>query len=181
MKIIAILGSISQISNNRKLAKFIEEICKDKFDLEVLTLENIPMFNEDTELEPNQAVEIFREKIKDSDGLIFITPEYNHSIPGVLKNALDWASRGERVMLDKPSMIVGASTGAMGTIKGQMHLRQILNSGGVGAITMPRNEVFVSNVEDKIVDGEFKDESTGKFLDRVIDIFVGWVEKINAK
>lgn len=181
MKIVAILGSISEKSNNRKLAKFIIDRYKDKFNIELLTLENIPMFNEDTEFDTNKAIENFRDKVENSDGLIFITPEYNHSIPGVLKNALDWASRGDRVMLGKPAMIVGASTGVMGTVKGQMHLRQVLNSGGVGAITMPRNEVFISNVEDKLDNGEFKDESTAKFLDKVIDNFVEWVNKVNFK
>lgn len=179
MKITIILGSISQKSNNRKLAKFIKERYDNRFDIEILTLENIPMYNEDFELEPCDIIKDYREKIKSSDGLIFITPEYNHSIPGVLKNVLDWSSRVERVMLDKPAMIVGASTGAMGTVKGQMHLRQILNSPGVGAITLPLNEVFISNVEDKLVDGNLSDDSTIEFLDKTVDNFIKWVNKIN--
>ena len=118
-------------------------------------------------------------KIKSSDGLLFVTPEYNHSVPGVLKNVLDWSSRIERVMLDKPAMIVGATIGVMGTVKAQMHLRQILNSGGVGAITMPRNEVFISNIEDKLKNGKLNDESTIKFLDKSVDNFVEWASKVN--
>lgn len=179
MKILAILGSISQKSNNRKVAEFILERYQNKLDIELFTLEDIPMFNEDTELEPRESISEFRDKVTSSDALLFITPEYNHSVPGVLKNALDWASRGERIMLDKPAMIVGASTGKMGTVKGQMHLRQVLNSGGVGAIVMPRNEVFISNVEDMLEDGSFNDQSTGKFLDRTMKNFVDWVDIIN--
>ena len=180
MKIVAIVGSIRKDSYNKKLAKFMKERYADKLDIEIFTLENIPMFSEDIELQPCEVITNYREKIKSSDGLLFVTPEYNHSIPGVLKNVLDWSSRIERVMLDKPAMIVGATIGVMGTVKSQMHLRQILNSGGVGAVTMPRNEVFISNIEDKIDDnGNLNDESTIKFLDKVVDDFIEWVNKIN--
>lgn len=180
MKIIAILGSISKKSNNKRLAKFIKERYEDTLDIEILTIENIPMYNEDIELDPSEIITNYREKIKSSDGLIFITPEYNHSIPGVLKNVLDWSSRVERVMLNKPAMILGGSTGIMGTIRAQTHLRQILNSPGVGAITLPLNEVFISNIEDKLVDGNFSDDSTIEFLDRTVDNFMKWVNKINC-
>lgn len=179
MKIIAIVGSIRKDSYNKKLAKFMKERYTDKLDIEIFTLENIPMYNEDIELDPYEVITNYREKIKSSDGLIFVTPEYNHSIPGVLKNLLDWSSRVERVMLNKPAMIVGASTGVMGTVKAQMHLRQILNSGGVGAITMPRNEVFISNIQDKFDNENLNDESTTEFLDKVVDDFVEWINKIN--
>ena len=179
MKIIAIVGSISKNSNNKKLAEFMKERYTDKLDIEIFTLENIPMYNEDIELDPCEVIINYRETIKSSDGLLFVTPEYNHSIPGVLKNLLDWSSRIERVMLNKPSMIVGASTGAMGTVKAQMHLRQILNSGGVGAITMPRNEVLISNIQDKFDNGNLNDESTARFLDKAVDDFIEWVNKIN--
>lgn len=180
MKIVAVLGSISEKSNNRKLAKFIKKRYADTLDIEILTLENIPMYNEDIELNPCEIITNYREKIKSSDGLIFITPEYNHSIPGVLKNILDWSSRVERVMLNKPVMIVGGSTGVMGTIRAQTHLRQILNSPGVGAITLPLNEVFISNIEDKLVDGNLSDDSTIEFLDKTVNNFVKWINKINC-
>ena len=180
MKFTVILGSISEKSNNRKLAELFKKQYSDKFDIEILTLEKIPMYNEDDELNPCEIITSFREKVKNSDGLVFITPEYNHSIPGVLKNALDWSSRIERIMLNKPVMILGGSTGAMGTVRAQSHLRQILNSPGIGAVTLPLNEVLISNIEDKIVDGSFDDKSTIEFLDKTVDKFVKWVNKVNC-
>lgn len=154
---------------------------KDKLDIEILTLENIPMYNEDIELNPPSIIEEYRNKIKNSDGLIFITPEYNHSIPGVLKNAIDWFSRVEPVMINKPGMIVGASMGALGTVKAQIHLRQILNSPGVGVFTLPGNEVFIGSIMDKMDnEGNLIHEPTIEFLDGVVDNFIDWINKINS-
>lgn len=181
MKIIAVLGSISKNSYNKKLAKYMKERYKNKLDIEVLSLENIPMYNEDIELNPPDIIIEYRNKIKNSDGLIFVTPEYNHSIPGVLKNALDWFSRVEKVMINKPGMIVGASKGTLGTVKAQMHLRQILNSPGVGVITLPGNEVFIGNIVDKMDhNGNLTHKPTIEFLDQVVDNYVNWVKKINS-
>jgi len=82
-------------------------------------------------------------------------------------------------MLNKPTMIVGASMGALGTVKAQLHLREILNSGGVGAITLPRNEVFIGSIQDKVdEEGYLNDESTIQFLDTVVDQFIDWAKKI---
>jgi len=179
MKIVAIVGSISEKSNNKKLAEFMKERYKDKFEIEVLSLKDIPIYNEDNELDPPSVVKEVKSKIKESDGILIVTPEYNHSIPGVLKNALDWFSRVDRVMVDKPTMIVGASMGALGTVKAQIHLRQILNSGGVAALTLPGNEVLIGSIQDKVDEkGNLTDESTIKFLDKVVDNFVEWAEKI---
>lgn len=179
MKIVAILGSISEKSNNKKLANFIKKRYEDKLEIEILSLENIPMYNEDIELDPPNVVKEVKNKVKESDGVIIVTPEYNHSIPGVLKNTLDWFSRVERAMVNKPTMIVGASTGMFGTVKGQMHLRQILNSGGVAALTLPRNEVFIGNIEDKLDEDEnLIDEPTIEVLDKTVSNFVEWIEKM---
>lgn len=180
MNIVAIAGSIRKESYNKKLVKFMKERYKDKVNIEILDIGDIPMYSEDIELNPPEIINELRQKIKNSDGILFSTPEYNHSIPGVLKNALDWFSRVERVMLDKPGMIVGASMGAFGTVKAQIHLRQILNSGGVGVITLPGNEVFIGNIQDKMdEEGKLTDESTIEFLDKTMEEFIKWSEKIN--
>ncbi|NLM04600.1 MAG: NAD(P)H-dependent oxidoreductase [Clostridiales bacterium] len=179
MKIAVVIGSISKNSYNMKLAEFIKRRYEGKLEMEVLSLKDIPMYNIDDELNPAPAVTEIKGKIKNSDGVLFVTPEYNHSIPGVLKNALDWFSRVDRVLANKPAMIVGASTGILGTVKAQIHLRQILNSGGVAAITMPGNEVFIGNIENIMDDnGNLTDESTIKFLDKVVDNFIKWIEKV---
>lgn len=179
MKVVAIVGSISEQSKNKKLAEFMQKRFKDKLNIEIMLLNDMPMYNEDIELNPPAVVDEMRKQIRESEGLLILTPEYNHSIPGVLKNALDWFSRVERVMLNKPTMIVGASMGALGTVKAQLHLREILNSGGVGAITLPRNEVFIGSIQDKVdEEGYLNDESTIQFLDTVVDQFINWASKI---
>jgi NAD(P)H-dependent FMN reductase len=180
MKIIIIPGSIGTKSYNRKLATFMQKRYQKLFDIEILDIENIPMFNVDIELNPPEIIIEYRKKIIESDGIIFATPEYNHSIPGVLKNTLDWFSRVKRVMSGKPVMIVGASTGFLGTARAQSHLRQILNSGGISAITLPGNEVFIGNAKEKFDEnGSLIHQPTIEFLDTVIQNFIQWANKIN--
>lgn len=180
MKIRVIVGSISKKSNNMKIAKFLIDRYKEKFDIEILDIKDMPMYNEDIELDPPQIVIDVKKKAKQSEGIIFVTPEYNYSIPGVLKNTLDWFSRVERAIPGKPTMIVGASTGSLGTVRSQNHLRQVLNSVGIAATNLPGNEVFISNVEDKLdKDGNLIDESTIEYIDKTIDNFIDWIEKIN--
>ncbi|MCR1897542.1 NAD(P)H-dependent oxidoreductase [Irregularibacter muris] len=179
MNVVAIVGSISEKSQNKKLANFMKKHYQDKLSIDVLYLNDIPMYNEDNELDPPKEVVDIKEKIKKSEGIIIVTPEYNHSIPGVLKNALDWFSRVDRVMAHKPTMIVGASYGALGTVKAQMHLRQILNSGGIATLTLPENEVFIGSIQDKMDDqGNLTHKPTLEFLDSVVDNFIKWSEKV---
>lgn len=179
MNIVALVGSMSKDSNNRKIVEFMKDRYKDRMDIEILPIEKLPMYNQDIELDPPEIVDELRQKIKQSDGILFATPEYNHSISAVLKNAIDWFSRVERVMIGKPSMIVGASLGTLGTVRAQVHLRQILNSGGVGTLNLPGNEVFIGNVHEKLdKDGNLVDESTIKYLDKVVDNFIAWINKI---
>lgn len=175
MKIVAIVGSLRKESYNRKVANFIQSRYKDKLDIEILSLNDVVLFDEDIEENPPEGVKIFKEKIKNSDGILFVTPEYNHSIPGVLKNAIDWCSRVERVMLNKPTFIVGASNGNVGTARCQGDLRKVLNCPGIAAITLPGNLVLIENVQDKFSEsGEFADERTIDYLDKVVDNYIEW-------
>lgn len=179
MKIVAIVGSLRKESYNKRIANFMQDRYKGKLDIEILPIDNLPLFNEDIENNPPSAVKDFKEKIKESEGVLFVTPEYNHSIPGVLKNALDWCSRVERVMLNKPTFIVGASNGNIGTARCQAHLRQVLNSGGIASIDLPGNQVLIGNVQDKFDEaGNFIDERTIKYLDKVVNNYVDWAVKI---
>lgn len=180
MKIVVLVGSLRNNSYNKSLAIHIQERYKDKFESEILPIGELPLFNEDIESTPPKIVKELRKKIQESDGIMIVTPEYNHSVPGVLKNSLDWFSRVETVMVNKPSIIMGASTGKFGTVRCQAHLRLILNSTGVGAINLPGNEIQISNVEDKIDSkGKLIDEPTIKLLDRRMDSFIQWINKIN--
>lgn len=178
MKLSILVGSLQKESVNKKLAAFIQSRYAERAEIEILPIEKLPMYNQDDELDPPAIVKEVKQKIKDSDGVLMITPEYNHSIPGVLKNAIDWFSRVDKVMVKKPVMIAGASPGLLGTARAQMHLRQILNSPGIAAFTLPGNEIFISSSHQKFdEDGNVTDEPTVQFIDSVMDNFVDWINK----
>lgn len=180
MKIVAIVGSLRKESYNRMVAEFMKDRYKGKLDMEILLLNDLPVFNEDIEDNPPQTVLDFKNKIKNSEGVLFVTPEYNHSIPGGLKNALDWCSRPERVMKDKATFIVGASNGNIGTARSQADLRKVLNCPGLAALTLPGNHVLIGTVQDKFdKDGKFIDERTIKRLDSVVDNYIEWAKKMS--
>lgn len=179
MNIVAIVGSIRKDSYNKKIANFMEDRYKGKLDIEILPLNDIPMFNEDLEEDPPQVVKDFKSRIKESQGVLFVTPEYNHSIPGVLKNALDWCSRADRVMANKPSFIIGASNGDIGTARCQAHLRLVLNTGGIAVNNLQRNEILIKNVQDKFDGDKLIDETTIKYLDRTVDRFIQWTARFD--
>ncbi|MFC2946980.1 NADPH-dependent FMN reductase [Virgibacillus sediminis] len=178
MKIAAMVGSNRKDSYNRQLTSFMQKRYDGKLDIEILPIDQLPFYNQDEELNPPQIVEDLRKIIKESDGILIATPEYNGSISGMLKNALDWFSRVDQVMVNKPAMVVGASMGGLGTVKAQLQLRQILNAPGIGTLTLPGNEVYIGSVHEKIdEDGNLKDEETINFLDNVVDNFINWTEK----
>lgn len=177
MKLVAIVGSIREDSLNLKLAKHIQTRYSEKFELEILDLKPIPMYNQDIELDAPQEVLDFKAKVKSADAVLWITPEYNSTIPGVLGNAIDWMSRVDKVMTGKPSMIMGASMGAMGTVKAQMHLRDILFASGLNSPLLPMNEVYVGAAHTKFNDnGELTDQATVEFIDTVIANFQEWMK-----
>lgn len=179
MKIVAIVGSLRKDSYNKKIAEFIKDRFKEKLEVEIILLNDLPMFNQDIEKNPPQEVKDFKRKIKSADGVLFVTPEYNHSIPGVLKNALDWCSREDRVLSNKPTFIVGASDGNVGTARCQGDLRKVLNGPGVATLNLPGNLVLIGNVDEKFNEsGEFTDKRTTKRLDSVVDNFIQWVKKV---
>jgi chromate reductase, NAD(P)H dehydrogenase (quinone) len=178
MKIAALVGSNRKESYNKKLATYIKKRYQDKLEIEIIPIENLPMYNQDDELNPPSIVKEIKSKILESDGILIVTPEYNHSVPGLLKNAIDWFSRVDKVMVNKPVMIAGGSGGVLGTARAQMHLRQILNSPGVAALTLPGNEVFIGQIQEKLDEsGKVIHEPTIQFLDTVVANFVDWVEK----
>ncbi|PKR83008.1 NADPH-dependent FMN reductase [Heyndrickxia camelliae] len=177
-KIVALVGSNRKESYNKKLALYMQNRYQDKLDIEILPIDELPMYNQDDELDPPAIVNEIKGKVKESDGVLIVTPEYNHSIPAVLKNAIDWFSRVDRVMVNKPVMIAGGSGGVLGTVRAQMHLRQIMNSPGVSALTLPGNEVFIGAIQSKIDEtGKLVDEATIQFIDSVVDNYIHWIEQ----
>lgn len=180
MKIVAMVGSPSVNSINRKLGNFLKEKYADKMEIEFLEIEKLPFHNYDTENNPPELILEMREKIKEADGVLFITPEYNHSVPPVLKNAIDWFSRVEQVLLYKPALIMGASPGRMGTVRAQEHLKDILAGPGTTMHICPNNEVILGGFT-KLLDenGKLVDERTIGFIDKAMNRYIEWVEEVN--
>lgn len=179
MKIVAIIGSIGKDSVNRKLAESIKKNNTTEAEIEFLTLEEFPMFSVDIEADAPQAIIDALDTIRSADAVMFFTPEYNFSIPGVLKNALDWFSRIDEVLKDKPALILGATIGRFGTIRAQLHLREVLEVPNLGAKLMPHSELCIAGINDLTDDeGYLTDERTIKFLDRKLNDFVEWVKEV---
>ncbi|MCC3376121.1 NADPH-dependent FMN reductase [Cohnella sp. REN36] len=177
MKIAAIVGSIRKDSYNLKLAQYVKERYKGRFELEILSLRDLPFYDQDIENDTPAAVAAFKAKVAAADAVLWLTPEYNGTIPGVLGNAIDWLSRVDRVMVGKPSWIMGASMGQLGTVKAQLHLREILFAMGLSSPLLPGNEVYVGAVHEKFdAEGNLTHEPTVKFLDSVADNFVKWYD-----
>ncbi|MGM0901666.1 MAG: NADPH-dependent FMN reductase [Bacillota bacterium] len=180
MNIVAIVGSLRKESYNMKLFKTIAERYEGKLNMTIADIRSLPYFDQDEENNPPQAVKEFKEAISKADGVIIITPEYNWSVPGVLKNALDWASRVDKVFVGKPVMALGATLGMLGTVRAQMHLREILSSPGIQAKILPPggNEVLIGSAKQKFDEqtGQLVDEGTLSFLDSKVEAFINFVK-----
>ena len=177
MKVVAIVGSIRKDSYNLKLAKHVQNRYADQFEVEILDLAPLPMYNQDIELEAPQVVLDFKAKVKEADAVLWVTPEYNATIPGVLGNAIDWLSRVDKVMNGKPSIVMGTSMGILGSVKAQMHLRDILFASGLNSPVLGGNEVYVGAVHEKFdAEGNLTDEATIAFIDSVIANFQEWMK-----
>lgn len=178
IKIIAIPGSLRKKSFNRMLVNSLDLLKPENMEIEIADLSDIPLYNGDVEDAGIPAsVAAFKEKIKKSDGVITATPEYNHAMPGVLKNALDWASRPPYNPFDgKPAGIIGASTGLSGTISAQENFRHVAALLNMHVMNYP--VVLVRNAQDKFgEDGFLADERTGDILRKYLLAFSLWTEK----
>jgi chromate reductase len=177
-KIAVLVGSLRKDSFTRKVAKTLMELAPPTLQMEFVELRDLPMYNQDDDTDnPPPAFTEFRTRIRSADGVLFCTPEYNRSIPGVLKNAIDVGSRpyGQAAWSGKPCGIVSVSPGAIGGFGANHHLRQCLVFLGMPCLQQP--EAYVGGISNK-VDGEHvTDESTRKFLQSYIDAFAAWVER----
>ena len=172
MNILIVTGSISEQSNNKKIARWFEKNYKDKVDIVQFPLASIPMYNMDIENDPPAEIIEMRRLFREADGVVMITPEYNSFIPGVLKNMLDWASRGEIALKNKLVFVLGGSTGRFGTLLAQTGLKVLLQTVGVGARVFSR-QIQVDRVHEKFTDdGDCLDASTEKYLKRGMDEFI---------
>jgi chromate reductase, NAD(P)H dehydrogenase (quinone) len=178
MKLIAISGALRKASTNTGLIRALVEVAPAGVEIELTTLHGIPLYDGDEEKSHGkpQAVKDLDARIRCADGVIISTPEYNFSVPGVLKNATDWLSRGGSPFKWKRVGVIGAADGALGTGRSQYHLRQNLQA--LEAITMPKPEFFAGNITTKTnAEGDLTDEDSRGRLKAWLLAFVDWVEK----
>jgi chromate reductase len=177
-KIVVIVGSLRKESINKKLAHALTKLAKPGTEFTFARIDDIPHFNQDEEPNPPASVTRLKKEIEAADGVLIVTPEYNRSIPGVLKNVIDWASRpyGKNSFSGKPTAGIGTSQGAIGTAVAQQHLRSILAY--LNVILMGQPEAYIVYKPDMVdAHGQVTDESVRKFLQTFMDTFTGWVEK----
>ena len=180
LQIAVIVGSIRRESINQKLARAVMKLAPaDQLTCKELRIDDLPLYNQDDDASPAEAVNRFKTEISAADGLLFVTPEYNRSIPGVLKNAIDHASRpyGKSAWTDKPAGVMGASSGAPGTAMAQQHLRNILAYLQVPVLGQPEAFIQVKNGFFG-ADGSITNPETVKFLQGWVSQYIGWVKKL---
>lgn len=174
-----IVGSISSTSINRRLATALQRLAPEGVELVEIPIKDLPFYSPDYDAEFPQVALDYKQAIADVDGVIIVTPEYSRSIPGVLKNALDWSTRpyGQMSFSGKPTAVIGASIGGVATAAAQQHLRAIL--GHFNAITMGQPEGFIQVTPGLITDdGEVTDESTAAFLTAYLEAFNGLIARV---
>jgi chromate reductase len=180
-KIAVIVGSLRRESFNRKLARALEKLAPARFELTDLQIGDLPPYNQDDDGNPAPQVKRLKAEITASDGVIFVTPEYNRSIPGILKNAIDHASRpyGKSVWAGKTAAVIGVSPGAVGTSLAQQHLRNIIAYLDMPTLGQP--EAFVQHKDGLFnADGSIG-EASRAFLQGWMDRYVALVERHAAK
>jgi chromate reductase len=180
--ILGFAGSLRKDSYNKSLLHAAVELVPKDARLEIFDLIGIPPFNQDLENTPPQKVKQFKEKIKAADAILIATPEYNYSIPGILKNAIDWASRpyGDNAFDGKPVAIMGASIGTLGTARAQYHLRQCFITLNMHPINKP--EIMVNFAHEKIGEnGKLKDEKTKALIAKLLENLINWTRKLKKK
>ncbi|KQP15042.1 NADPH-dependent FMN reductase [Pseudorhodoferax sp. Leaf267] len=179
IKIAVIVGSLRKDSFNKKLADGLAKLAPADFAFEHVEIGDLPLYNQDDDANQADSVKRIKAQIKGATGLLFVTPEYNRSIPGVLKNAIDHASRpyGQSAFAGKPAGVIGASVGAIGTALAQQHLRNVLAYLDVPTLGQP--EAFIQ-AKDGLFDADGSiGEASRKFLQGWVDKYVAWV-RLNA-
>jgi chromate reductase len=182
VSILGFAGSLRKGSYNKALLRAAMELLPTDAKLEIFDLEDIPPFNQDLETQMPEKVKEFKTKIKAADAILIATPEYNYSVPGVLKNAIDWASRpyGDNSFEGKPVAIMSASVGMLGGARAQYHLRQTFVF--LNMYPFNRPEVLVTFAQEKFDEnGRLKDEMSKKFIKELLEGLVAWTEQLRKE
>lgn len=179
LNVLGIAGSLRKGSFNRATLRAAQQLAPDGVRIEIFEIGDIPPFNQDEEQQPAESVKELKRKVRAADAILFVTPEYNYSVPGVLKNAIDCASRpyGDNAWAGKPVAIMGASIGAIGTARAQYHLRQMFVFLDMYPVNQP--EVMISNAESKFDEqGNLTDESTRRFIVKLLESLASWTRRL---
>ena len=176
-QIAVIVGSLRRDSFNRKLANAMAKLAPSEFSFKQVQIGDLPLYNQDDDANQAESVKRLKSDIKAAQGLLFVTAEYNRSIPGVLKNAIDHASRpyGQSAWTGKPASVLGVSVGATGTALAQQHLRNVLASLNVPTLGQP--EVFLQATEGLFDAAGNIGPDSKKFLQSWMDQYIAWVKK----
>ena len=175
IRILGIAGSLRRKSYNRAALRAAQKLVPANAELETFDLDGIPVFSEDDERTPPSKVVELKKGIRESDAILLVTPEYNYSIPGGLKNAIDWASRpyGDNAWAGKPAALMGASVGRLGTARAQYHLRQVFVFLNMLAVNQP--EVMIGNAAEQFdANGNLANEQTQKLIQQLLANLVNW-------
>ncbi|HEX8127310.1 MAG TPA: NADPH-dependent FMN reductase [Allosphingosinicella sp.] len=179
LSILGFAGSLRRASFNRALLRAAAEIAPEGMRISIFDLADVPLYNGDVEAEGDpEPVARFKQAIAAADGILMATPEYNHGVPGVMKNAVDWASRPPRgaPLGGKPVGIIGASPGSTGTARGQSQLRQAFEF--TASYCMPQPELLVARAHEKFdTEGNLTDPETGRYLARYLAALAEWVRR----
>jgi chromate reductase len=181
VRILGIAGSLRRGSYNRAALRAAQQLTPQGAVLEIVELDGIPGFNQDDEQDPPAKVVELKARVRAADAILFVTPEYNYSIPGVLKNAIDWASRpyGDSAWYGKPAALMGASLGAIGTARAQYHLRQVFVFLNVFPLNEP--EVMIRGAAEHFdADGNLTDEDTRRRIGALLEALVAWTLRLRG-
>ncbi|MGH9974235.1 MAG: NADPH-dependent FMN reductase [Nitrososphaeraceae archaeon] len=179
LKVLGFAGSLRLGSYNKALLKAVANLLPKDLELEIFDIDGIPGFNQDIETDMPTKVKEFKSKVRGADAILIATPEYNYSVPGVLKNAIDWASRpyGDNAFDGKPVAIMSASIGMLGGARAQYHLRQMFVFLNMYPVNGP--EVMVTFAQDKFdADGKLVDADTKKYVTQLLQNLANWTRRL---
>ena len=182
LKFLGFAGSLRVGSYNKALLRAATNLLPENAALEIFDLNGIPPFNQDLEMDMPEKITEFKSKIREADAILIATPEYNYSVPGVLKNAIDFASRpyGDNPFDGKPVAIMSASIGMLGVARAQYHLRQMFVFLNMHPVNGP--EVIVTLAQNKFdANGKLIDENTNKFLKQLLENLANWTRRLRGK
>lgn len=181
LTILGIAGSLRKASYNRGALRAAQKLVPEGAKIEIFDLDGIPPFNQDEEKNPPSRVTELKERVRAADAILFCTPEYNYSVPGVLKNAIDWASRpyGDNAWDGKPVAVMGASVSTLGTARAQYHLRQSFIFLNMRPMNGP--EVMIGNAAERFDEqGNLKDEKSKELIRQMLQNLAEWTRQLEA-